>query len=349
MVDSTYPVATGTQGGTWAERWNAEKRLRRAVRKQLTLGIDAHCLDAVLRQFDGEGALHSDGRRVAAVHIAGQTALTLGWLWEGRRTMWNAEVSTFRMLGGLAARAGLSEDDVLAAAGSGVDGAIGAARTDLENGPAPWRTQVAIFDQLRAEAGTFATAVTTELRRGMQSPPPRGDGKESVLLRAIDGRLSNDALGAAAAAAGLDASREHGVVLLVHPEGSPAELEVAADDVVSTIPGAVDLGLSDELPVARRIVFPVVTHGRWIEARTILHDIATRHGILAVAPIQAPTLARLARTYEATLRNLSSVVRGCGYRSGIIDPACVGPACAAEGTSPAPAEEWPLLALAASA
>jgi len=119
---------------------------------------------------------------------------------------------------------------------------------------------------------------------------------------------------------------------------------------VSTIPGAVDLGLSDDhLPVTRRVVFPVETHGRWIEARTALHDIATRHGVLAVAPIQAPTLARLAASYQATLRDLSRVVRGCGYRSGIIDPACVGPACAAEGTSPAPAEEWPLLALAASA
>lgn len=349
MVESTYPVATGTQG-TWAERWNHERRLRRAVRKQLTLGIDAHCLDAVLRQFDGEAAPHADGRRVAAVHIAGQTALTLGWVWDGRRTMWSAEASTFRMLGGLAARTGLSEDDVIAAAGSGVDGAIKAARTDLENGPAPWRTQVAIFDQLRAEAGIFATAVTTELRRGMQSPPPRGDGKESVLLRAIDGRLSDDALGAAAATAGLDASREHGVVLLVHPEGDLAPLEAAADDIVSTVPGAVDLGLSDDhLPVTRRVVFPVETHGRWIEARTALHDIATRHGVLAVAPIQAPTLARLAATYAATLRDLSRVVRGCGYRSGIIDPGCVGPACAAEGTSPAPAEEWPLLALAASA
>jgi hypothetical protein len=349
MVDSTYPVATATRGGTWAETWNAERRLRRAVRKQLTLGIDAHCVDAVMRQCDGGAAPRADGRRLAALHIAAQTALALGWVWEGRRKMWKAEASTFRMLGGLAAREGLSEDDVLAAAGSGVDAAIAAARTDLENGPAPWRTQVAILDQLKAEAGTFATAVTTELRRGMQSPPPRGDVKESVLLRAIDGRLSDDALGAAAAAAGLDASREHGIVLLVHPEGSSAQLEAAADDIVSAIPGAVDLGLSDELPVARRIVFPVVTHGRWIEARTTLHDIATRHGILAVAPIQAPTLARLAAMHEATLRNLSSAVRGCGYGSGIIDPACVGPACAAEGASPAPVEDWPLLALAASA
>lgn len=126
-------------------------------------------------------------------------------------------------------------------------------------------------------------------------------------------------------------------------------MEAAATAVEGTIPDAVDLGLSDGSPISRRVVFPVMTHGRWIEARTNLHDIATRHGVLAVAPILAPRLDHLADTYRVTERDLARVVKGCGYASGIIDPACVGPACTAEGVSPAPREEWPVLSLAASA
>jgi hypothetical protein len=42
--------------------------------------------------------------------------------------MWNAEASTFRMLGGLAARAGLSEHEIIAAATSGIAGVIAASQ-----------------------------------------------------------------------------------------------------------------------------------------------------------------------------------------------------------------------------
>lgn len=59
MVDSTYQLAPETQGGTFAERWNAERRMRTAVRKALTARIDASCVDAVMQQFDKEGAPHA--------------------------------------------------------------------------------------------------------------------------------------------------------------------------------------------------------------------------------------------------------------------------------------------------
>ena len=98
------------------------------------------------------------------------------------------------------------------------------------------------------------------------------------------------------------------------------------------------------MPVARRVVVPVITHGRWIEARTTLHDVATRHGVLAIAPIQAPLLGHLAETFRATERDLARVVEGCGYASGIIDPSFVGPACLADGPSPAPEPPVPVAA-----
>jgi hypothetical protein len=91
----------------------------------------------------------------------------------------------------------------------------------------------------------------------------------------------------------------------------------------TTVPNTIDLGLGDNLPVARRLVFPVVTHGRWIEARTTLHDIATKHGVLAIAPAVAPTLPHLALLYRDTEQSLAAVIEGCGFASGIVDPACV--------------------------
>jgi len=349
MVDSTYPLVTGTEGGTFAERWNAERRLRTAVRKALTVRIDTQCADAVMQQFDQEATPHADGHRLAALHVACQAALTLGWVWDSKRAMWNTEASIFRMLGGLAVRAGLSEDEVMAALTSGIDRAIATARTNMENDSVPFRTWVGVLDHLKSEAEAFATEAKKELRQGMEGPPPSGGDKATVLRHLVDGRLAHEAVGAAAAAAGLDASREHGVALLVHPGGFGAPLEDAARDIEATIPGAVDLGWGEGLTAFRRVVFPVPTHWRWIEARTNLHEIAIKHGVLAIAPIQAPILGRLAETYQATELDLARIVKGCGYKSGIIDPACVGPACAAEGVSPAPREEWPLLSLAASA
>jgi len=340
MVDSTHSVVTGTEHGTFAERWNAERRLRRAVRKALTVRIDASCVDAVMQQFDQDASPHADAHRLAALHVACQAALTLGWVWDSKRSMWNTEASIFRMLGGLAARAGLSEHEVMAALTSGIDRAIATARSNMENDSVPFRTWLGVLDHLKSEAEAFATEARKELRQGMEGPPPRGGDKVTVLKQLVDGRLPHEAVGAAAAAAGLDASREHGVALLVHPVGFAAPLEDAARDIEATIPGAVDLGLGAGLSTFRRVVFPVLTHGRWIEARTSLHDIATRHGVLAIAPIQAPTLGRLAETYQATQLDLARVVKGCGYTSGIIDPARVGPACPAEGTPPAPVEEW---------
>lgn len=340
MVDSTYPLATGTEHGTWPERWNAERRLRRAVRKALTVGIDSHCVRAAMQQFDGVESPGADANRLAALHVSCQAAVTLGWVWDGKRSMWNTEASTFRMLGGLAARAGLSEHEVLTALMSGIDSAIATARSHMENDSVPFRTLSGVLDHLTSQAEAFATDAKKELLQGMEPPPPGGEDKVTVLRQLIDGRLPHDAVGAAAAAAGLDASREHGVALLVHHHGYAAPLEDAAREIEAIIPGAVDLGLGEGLSNFRRVVFPVLTHGGWIEARTKLHAIAAKHGILAVAPIHAPTLVRLAETYQATQLDLTPIVNGCGYERGVIDPARFGPVCRAEGTSPAPAEEW---------
>ena len=244
MLDSTYrpPVAS------WPERWNFERRLRRAVRKKLTAGIEAHCVGAVMRQYDGEASPRADARRLAALHVACQTAVTLGWVWEGKRSMWNAEASTFRMLGALAVRAGLTEPEVIAAVTSGVESATAAARWDLENHQVPWRTGLAILDQLKAEGEAFVAMAIKELREGMQSPPPHAQGKGEVLLRALDGRLPDDALGAAAAAAGLDASREHGVVLLVHRHGNTAPLEAPCETSRQASPAPPISGSAMECP-----------------------------------------------------------------------------------------------------
>jgi len=340
MVDSTYQLAPETQGGTFAERWNAERRLRTAVRNALTVRIDTQCVDAVMQQFDQDASRQAEAHRLAALHVACQAALTLGWVWDSKRSIWPGEASIFRMLGGLAVRAGLSEHDVMAALMSGIDRAIATARSNMENDSVPFRTWLGVLDHLKSEAEAFATEARKELRQGMESPPPRDGDKATVLKQLLDGRLRGEAVGAVAAAAGLDASREHGVALLVHPGGFAAPLEDAARDIEATIPGAVDVGWGEGLTAFRRVVFPAPTHGRWIEARTNLHEIATKHGVLAIAPIQAPPLGRLAETCQATEPDLARVVKGCGYTSGIIDPARLGPACPAEGASPAPAEEW---------
>jgi hypothetical protein len=63
-----------------------------------------------------------------------------------------------------------------------------------------------------------------------------------------------------------------------------------------------------------------------------------RGGMLTPPPVQ-----------EGKAGVLRRLLDGSCYASGIIDPACVGPVCAAEGVSPAPREEWPVLSLAAPA
>ncbi len=348
MVDSTHAVGAPPAAGTWPDRWNEERRQRRALRRDLMVDIETRCANAMIRRYEG-GASPSDARGTVAAQISCQAALTVGCLWRGRRPLWIAEVGTFRLLGALAVWAGLPESKALVAIHAGVREAIATARGDMETGPAPWRTQLGVLDNLKEEAETVADAIAKELLQGMRTPPPSDGDRAGVLVRLLDGRLPDDQLGAAASRAGLDASREHGLVLLVHTGGATAPTEAAARDVEAAIPDAVDLGLSDTRPACRRVVFPVLTHARWIEARTTLHEIATRHGVLAIAPVAAPRLAGLGEACRAIERHLSQVVRGCGYANGIIDPACVGPAYPAEGASPAPAEEWHELALAASA
>jgi hypothetical protein len=260
---------------------------------------------------------------MAAAHITCQTALVLGGMWNERRPMRQSEATTFHVLGDLAGRAGLSEDDAVAAVEAGWNELLTLVRRDATGGPWSDRTKAAVLRELEDEAQAFTTAATKELRLGLMSELPHGESRVGVLLRILDGRLAGDQLGPAATAAGLDASREHGLVLLVDTKGRTRPLEDAAHEVEDTIPNTVDLGLGDNLPVARRLVFPLVTHGRWIEARTNLHDIATKHGILAVAPAVAPTLSRLAALCRETEQALGTVIEGCGFASGIVDPACV--------------------------
>lgn len=343
MLDSTDALASPPD--TRETRWSAEMRRRRALRRDVTWGLDTRALGAAMRLVNSDSPPQFSAQGIAGAHITCQTALILGAAWQEKRSLRPREAATFRILGDLAERAPLSEDEVLDALEAGTQEALAAARLAVRGAPYADKTKAAVLAQLESEAQAFSDEASKELGAGRSGELREGEGRAAVLLRLLDGRLSDDELKTAAGAVGLKANSEHGLVLLVHPTGCALFVEAAAREVEATIPGAVDIGFSDALPIARRVVFPVPTHGRWIEARTTLHDIATKHGVLAVAPIQAPTLGRLAEACHLTERDLTAVVKGCGYASGIIDPACVGPACPAEGTSPAPAEEWPMGAL----
>jgi len=307
---------------TRAHRSAAERGRRREMRTAVTRGIETKGLGAVMRLISESGPRLA-GVGVAPAHITCQTALVLGGMWTERRAMRPSEATTFHVLGDLAGRAGLSEDDAVASVEAGWNELLSVVRQDARGGPWSDRTKVAVLRELEEEAQAFTVAATKELRLGLMSELPHGESRVGVLLRVLDGRLVGDQLGPAATAAGLDASREHGLVLLVDTKGRTRALDDAAHEVEDTIPNTIDLGLGDNLPVARRLVFPVVTHGRWIEARTNLHDIATKHGVLAVAPAVAPTLPHLALLYRETEQALAAVIEGCGFSSGIVDPACV--------------------------
>jgi len=324
MAESTcVPVEEEAALDTRARRAAAERGRRREMRRDVTWGIEEKGLGAVMRLVNFDSSPRFGGPGVAAAHITCQTALVLGGMWHERRDMRPSEATTFRVLGDLASRARLGEDDAVASVEAGWNELLGVVRRDARGGPWSDRTRDAVLTELETEAQAFTAAAAKELRLGMAGDLHHGEDRAGVLLRLLDGRLVGEDLGAAATAAGLDVSREHGLVLLVDQKSRTRVLDEAAQEVEATIPNTVDLGLGDNLPVSRRLVFPVLTHGRWIEARTNLHEIATKHGVLAVAPAVAPTLAKLGPLYRETERNLGSTLGGCGFNSGIVDPACV--------------------------
>jgi hypothetical protein len=327
MSEST--VVEDCRGETSQRRSAAERERRRAVRGELMWRIEERGLGAALELVNRDAPPVFGGKGVAAAQITCQAALVLGGIWHERRTIRPSEVATFRVLGDLAVRAQLSEDDAIGALEAASEALVRMVHGD-SHGAWTERSRAAVVGELEGEAEAFTDIAGRELRLGMAGETQFSSDRAGVVLRALDGRLTGDELGAAAAAVDLDASREHGLVVLVHATGRTSALEAAARDIEDRIPHAIDLGLADGLPIHRRLVFPVVTHGRWVEAREDLHDIASRHKVLAIAPEAAPTLAGLAETYRETERHLDRLVAECGYSTGIIDPACVVARVAAE-------------------
>lgn len=234
-----------------------------------------------------------------------------------------SEVTTFRVLGDLATRARLSEEEAIGAMEAAWDELLGIARGAISGGMWSPRTGKAALRELEAEAQEFADRAATELRLGIAGEIGCGCDRIGVLLRVLDGRLVGEELGAAASKAGLDASRPHGIVLLVDRFGRTGPLDMAAVEVADEVADAVDLGLGDGLPVHRRLVLPRLTAAQWLEARTDLDHIGDRCGVLVVAPAAAPNLAGLGEGYRATVESLTATVADCGRTKGIIDPACV--------------------------
>jgi hypothetical protein len=215
---------------TRAHRSAAERGRRREMRTAVTRDIEAKGLGAVMRVIS-ESCPRLGSVGMAAAHITCQTALVLGGMWTERRAMRPSEATTFHALSDLSGRAGLSEDDAVASVEAGWNELLSLVRQDARGGPWSDRTKAAMLRELEEEAQAFTVAATKELRLGLMSELPHGESRVGVLRRALDGRLVGDQLGAAATAAGLDASREHGVVLLVDTKGRTRALDDAAREV----------------------------------------------------------------------------------------------------------------------
>src|SRR5207302_5599903 len=104
MVNSTYESAAPTEPR--ALRWANEMGRRRAMRRDITWGIDTRGLSAVMRLVNRDAPPKLGAPGIAAAQITCQTALILGGaLQEKRRPLRPREASTFRILGDLAGRA----------------------------------------------------------------------------------------------------------------------------------------------------------------------------------------------------------------------------------------------------
>jgi hypothetical protein len=319
MADSTR-IATDPKG----ERQDREAHRRRAARQELTSGIEERGLQAVVRMVNEDAPLRLGGRELSAAHIAYQSALVLGGMWTQRRPMRASETATFRILGGLAARAGLEEEQALSALEAATETMLAVVEGDGRHGPYGPRLAGVVVAGLRADARSFAETAEAELHIGLSVEGQFGHDLQGVLVGIVDGLIAADELAPAANVVGLDVSRPHGVVCLVHARGATERAAEAARAIVERVPFAVDLGLGDGLPIHRRVVVPHLTPGQWLDARTDVHDLAMRHGVLAVAPAAAPSLAGLLATYRRTAADLAATVGACGYQAGIIDPACIG-------------------------
>jgi hypothetical protein len=318
MADSTCVAADPR-----AERQAREAHRRRALRQELVSGIEEKGLAAVVRMVNEDAPLRLGGRELASAHIAFQSALVLGGMWAQRRPMRTSEAATLRILGGLAARAGLDEDHALTAVEAATDAVLAVVERDSRYGPWSGRLARVVLAGLQADARSFTDAAAAELRNGLMVEGQFGRDLQGVLLGIVDGHINADELAATAGVVGLDVSRPYGVVCLLHLQGATDGLEAAAAAIVERVPYAVDLGPGDGLPIHRRLVIPHLTPGQWMEARTDLHDLATRHGLLAVAPAAAPSLVGLPGAYWRTATGLAATVAACGHETGIIDPACV--------------------------
>jgi hypothetical protein len=295
------------------------------VRRDVTNGLRNKVVRAITeKMYNGSpGRLTSQDAAVA--HITFQTALALAGMWEERRPLRDGEAATFRMLGGLAARSGVSEAAAIAGMDAGWELALSQARLGTKSGMWARRTGVSAARAFDREARDFAETVAQELRLGLDAEAQFASDQAFVLQRVLDGTLTGEELGAAVAAAGFDIGMPHGIALVVSPLGRSGDVDAAAAEARDAVPHLLDLGPGDALPPHHRLVVPQRTPAQWIEARAILHKVGERHHVLVVAPVAAPTLALLRASHQQTEHVLGWVLAACGYRAGIIDPACVTP------------------------
>lgn len=325
MAESTCVAGAVPASQSREQQRAAEAARRDRVRRSAVHGLRDRAVGAAIGVIYDDSPQRFGAQGVALAHVTFQTALALGGMWEERRAMRPSEAATFQMLGGLAARSGATLDDAEAAMDVGWELVLSRLRPEIKGGPWARRTGVTVARQMEKEAQAFATKASGMLVRGFNADVEFAVDQAGVVLRVLDGTLTGDELGAAASAAGLDASRPHGIALLVSASGSSTYLEEVAKGAADRIPYLLDLGLGDNLPLHRRLVVPLVSGGQWLDARTALHEIAVQHCVLAIAPAAAPNLAALRQSYEQTEHGLGWMLAACGKASGVIDPACLMP------------------------
>jgi hypothetical protein len=305
-------------------------------------------LAAVARMVEEDDAeTCPPGRALAAAHIACHTALVLGGMWTYRRPMRETEARTFRLLAGLASRAGLSEDDVLSAMEGAMDELLGLARRDAKSGPWSERTWRPVVAGLEADAQAFAQTAAAELCAGIARQQEFERDQSAVVRRILDGELAGEELVAAAATVGLDAAEPYGVALVVHRTNATQRLDQAVDLVLEDVPGAVDLGFGDSVPIHWRVLLPIQSPGAWLLTRAVLAEAAHSCGVLVIAPAAAASLADLPDIHDAAVDDLADIVASCGYDKGIIDPACVAAPSHRRETGQLELPTWPTAPAAA--
>lgn len=332
MAESTCVAGAVPDSHSREHQRAVEAARRDRVRRASVHGLRNMVVGAVIHLIYHDSPQRFGARGVTLAHVTFQTALALSGMWEERRSMRQSEAATFQVLGGLAARAGATVDDVQTAMETAWELVLGKVRAAIKGGPWARGTGVTVTRQMEREAQSFADKASDLLVRGFEAEEEFTGDQVGVALRVLDGTLTGEELGAAASSAGLDASRPHGIALLVSASGSSANLEAVANEAADRIPYLLDLGPGDNLPLHRRLVVPLVSPAQWLDARTALHEIAARHYVLALAPAAAPNLAALRPSYELTEHGAGWMLAACGTTSGVIDPACLTPQ--ADGPAP---------------